>query len=936
MINESGTLILNVDHNPINRQLTSETLRQDGFIVIEANTGAQALYLAKSKQPNLILLEINLPDVCGFVVGQQLKTDRVTAPIPIVHIADSYLSDSVQLHLLNSEAEAYLTRPVETPVLMATVKSLLRSRAHQVATKAVQADVPDSQARSQALLEAIPDLILHVDGQGRYLHVKPSPDFYPLVFAEDVAGKTLANTLPPEYAKVLLSYVHLAIEQRQIQQTELYMVEQGRPVYREARFAACGADEVVIIIRDISEHKRIGEEITRRNRELDLLNRIIAASASALDVESILDTVCRELALALDLPQAAAALLNDSKSEAVVLAEYRAEGQPSALNSTIPVVGNQFFQYLLSNKVPLVVTNAQTDPQLAPIHSLMRRRGCVSLLVLPLMIKGEVVGSLGLEATHVRQFSAEEMSLAWSVAEQVGGALARARLTHTQQRLSTAIEQAGEIIVITDISSSIVYVNPAFERITGYSKHEALGQKPSLVKSGRQDSSVYEQLWNTIMAGEVWRGRFINRKKDGTLYTVNATIAPIRDETGMVIGYVGVERDVTHELSLEEQLRQSQKMEAVGRLAGGVAHDFNNLLTVIDGYSNLLLDRHHDPADPMRQDIEQIKRAGERASNLTRQLLAFSRKQILKPTVMDLNTVVTDMEKLLRRLLGEDISIHTHLEPTLGRIKADRGQLEQVIMNLAINARDAMPKGGQLTLETANVTLDEMYTSQKVEVAPGDYILLAMSDTGIGMNQEVLTHIFEPFFTTKEQGKGTGLGLATVHGIIKQSGGHINVYSEVGQGTTFKIYLPPFQEIVPASNGSTSPATLPRGVETILVVEDEVRVRELVSRVLRNSGYTVLEANNGTEALGLCAHQNGSIQLLLTDVVMPGMNGRMLADRLKAAQPGLKVMYMSGYTDDAIIHHGVLDSGAIFIQKPFTTDMLIRRVRETLDRPSRN
>ncbi len=795
MTEQSKTVILNVDHNPSSRQFTSQLLQQAGFAIIEANSGAQALYLAQSKRPALIFLEIDLPDVSGFVVCRQLKADQATAAIPIVHVADSYLADSVQRQLLNSEADAYLTRPVAFFLLAATVKALLRSR------------------------------------------------------------------------------------------------------FRQA-------------------------EINRRNRELDLLNRVVAASASALEVESILDNVCRELALALALPHATAALLNDSKEEAVVVAEYRADGQPSALHRVIPVTGNLFFQHLLNHKTPLAAANAHSNPQ----------AGNASLLALPLMVKGEVVGSLRLEAAALHRFSAEEINLAWGVAEQVGGALARARLTQTQQRLSAAIEQAGEIIVITDINGLIVYVNPAFERITGYSKREALGQKPSLVKSGRQDHAVYEQLWHTIMAGEVWRGRFVNRKKDGTLYTVNATIAPVRDELGAIIGYVGVERDVTHELYLEEQLRQSQKMEAVGRLAGGVAHDFNNLLTVIDGYSNLLLDRHDDPADPMRHDIEQIKRAGERASNLTRQLLAFSRKQILKPTIIDLNMVVTDMEKLLRRLLGEDISIHTHLEPTLGRIKADRGQLEQVIMNLAINARDAMPGGGQLTLETANVTLDELYTRQKVEVEAGNYVLLAISDSGIGMSQETVSHIFEPFFTTKEQGKGTGLGLATVHGIIKQSGGHINVYSELGQGTTFKIYLPPFQEVAPGSVAAPSLDALPRGVETILVVEDEARVRELVSRVLRSSGYTVLEATNGPEALRLYTHQNGSIQLLLTDVVMPGMNGRVLADHLKAGQPGLKVIFMSGYTDDAIIHHGVLDAGAIFIQKPFTTDMLIRRVRETLDK----
>jgi PAS domain S-box-containing protein len=804
-------VILDVDHNDLSRQTTYDILQQAGFVVIEAATGAEALHLTTAKQPDLIILEINLPDTSGFEICRQIKSDPATATIPILHLTHTYLDNSIQPQILTSLANAFLTRPVEPPVLIATVNALLRAQRQEV------------------------------------------------------------------------------------------------------------------------ERQRTEEKIKRRNRELDLFNRVIAASAGALEVEAILDTICRELALAFDLPQAAAALLNETKTEAVVVAEYRDEGQPSALTSTIPVAGNPMYQYLLTNKAPLVVAQAQTDPQATPIHDLMRRRGSVSLLALPLMIKGEVVGSLGLEATKPRHFSAEEISLAWSVAEQVGGALARAQLNQTQQRLSAAIEQAGEIVVITDLAGMIVYVNPAFERITGYSRHEALGKTPSLLKSGRQDDSVYQQLWSTITAGGIWRGHFVNRKKDGTLYTVNVAIAPVRDETRIIIGYVGVERDVTRELNLEEQLRQSQKMEAVGRLAGGVAHDFNNLLTVIDGYTDLLLDHHPDLADPARLDIEQIKRAGERAGNMTRQLLALSRKQLLKPTILDLNLVVADMDKLLRRLLGEDITIHTHLEPHLDRVKADRGQLEQVIMNLAINARDAMPGGGQLTLETANVTLDEGYTSQRIGVEPGSYVFLAISDTGTGMDQEILSHIFEPFFTTKEQGKGTGLGLATVHGIIKQSGGHIGVYSEPGQGTTFKIYLPRLHEEPERVEIQPVQLALPHGEETILVVEDDVVVRDLASRVLQRSGYNVLEANNGGEALQIFEHNPNSIRLLLTDVVMPGMNGRTLVERLKILQPQLKIIYMSGYTDDAIIHHGVLEAGVNFIQKPFTAESLVRSVREALD-----
>jgi signal transduction histidine kinase/CheY-like chemotaxis protein len=382
----------------------------------------------------------------------------------------------------------------------------------------------------------------------------------------------------------------------------------------------------------------------------------------------------------------------------------------------------------------------------------------------------------------------------------------------------------------------------------------------------------------------------------------------------------------------EEQLRQSQKMEAIGGLAGGIAHDFNNLLTVIKGYAELSclgLDKN----DPLRGNIEEIRKASERASNLTRQLLAFSRRQILDVKVINLNTLLKDLDRMLHRILGEDIDLVYHLSEDIGKVKTDPGQIEQVILNLAVNARDAMPSGGKMTIETLNMELSEAYAQTHLEVTSGHYVMLSVSDSGAGMPPEVKERIFEPFFTTKEKGKGTGLGLSTVYGIVKQSGGNINVYSEPGIGTTFKIYLPRVEEEEDNLQRKDLGIPLSTGNETILLAEDEQSVRELAARILCDRGYQVYEAHDGKEALKIVqGYPERKIHLLLTDVVMPGMSGKELADRLKLSIPDIKVLFISGYTDNAIVHHGVLEKGVNFIQKPFSMESLARKVREVLDR----
>ena len=412
-------------------------------------------------------------------------------------------------------------------------------------------------------------------------------------------------------------------------------------------------------------------------------------------------------------------------------------------------------------------------------------------------------------------------------------------------------------------------------------------------------------------------------------------VEPLRDSDGQVSGAICMSLDITDRKQLEEQLRQAQKMEAVGRLAGGIAHDFNNLLMVIQGYSDLLVERLPD-GDPLRRNAEQIQMASQRASSLTRQLLAFSRKQMLAPKILNVQSVVAEMEKILRRLIGEDVQLVTSSAPDLGLIKADRSQIEQVILNLAVNARDAMPQGGRLTIETANVELDASYSHPPAVLSPGRYVMLAVTDNGCGMDAETQAHVFEPFFTTKEKGKGTGLGLATVYGVVKQSGGYVWVYSEPGRGTSFKIYLPRIEETaVPAGRDGKSETQIPeRGSETILLVEDEKGVRELAREYLASSGYTVIEAEDGHTALELAAMHVGPIHLLLTDVVMPGISGRELAERVSQIRPGIKIIYMSGYTDQAVVHHGILRNDAVLLQKPFTLMTLAGKLREMLAVPT--
>ena len=630
------------------------------------------------------------------------------------------------------------------------------------------------------------------------------------------------------------------------------------------------------------------------------------------------------------------------------------------------------------------------------------------------------------------------------------------------RKLTLAVDQGPASVVITDLEGHIEYVNHRFTQITGYTAEEARGRTPSLWKSGLTPEATYTELWRTITAGRQWRGEVQNRRKNGEVYWDLVTITPIRDESGAVTNYLGIQQDltelrratdavaaseqrqrmlfetldlivlgldadgrvdyvnpfferltgwtaaeargadwihtflpeavrptiqttfreliahdlhshytnailtkagaqrliswnntvvrdgqgratgtlsigedVTERVNLERQLQQAQKMEAVGQLAGGVAHDFNNVLTAITGYAEFLR-MDLPPSDPKLADVDEIQNAVKRAGALTRQLLAFSRQQVLQPVVLNPNDVVHGIEKMLRRLIGENFDLATALDPSAGQVKADPGQIEQVLLNLVVNARDAMPEGGRITIATVRAQIDEVAAAaQGKALAPGDYVVLSVSDNGVGMSSEVRLRIFEPFFTTKPSGKGSGLGLATVYGIVTQSGGHITVYSEPGFGSTFKVYLP---FVAPASTHAAEAASIERpreGSETVLIAEDDEAVRALATEILQRYGYTVLAARNGEEALFLAERFEGLIQLVVTDVVMTGMDGPTLVERLRARHPALRVLFTSGYTGEAVQRRGVLASGAPFLEKPFTAAGLARKVRDALDAPLR-
>jgi two-component system cell cycle sensor histidine kinase/response regulator CckA len=523
------------------------------------------------------------------------------------------------------------------------------------------------------------------------------------------------------------------------------------------------------------------------------------------------------------------------------------------------------------------------------------------------------------------------------VALAVFGAIAKHRKESQRQnseemlhKLRATVEQSPDLAMITNYAGVVEYVNPAFETLTGYSREEVIGQTLGVLKSEQQSGEFYEEMWDTVLSGRAFHGVVMNRKKNGQTFILEKAITPLHNPQGQITHFISTGRDITDQRRLEGELQQVQKMDVVGRLAGGVAHDFNNLLMVISAYAELMLDVL-SPEHPLRQNVGEIMGAARRAADLTRQLLAFGRKQVQSLQVLDLNTVIREITQMLPRLIGEDIQLVFIAGPNLGKVEADPVQIEQVVMNLAANGRDAMPHGGKLTIETANLLLEAAYSPQHATVPPGDYVMITVTDLGQGILPEHLPHIFEPFYTTKEEGKGTGLGLATVYGIVKQTGGFVRVFSEPGMSTSFKIYLPRVLASAKRSMASTAAPDSPHGYETVLLVEDESAVRQSTRQFLTRNGYTVLEASNGEEALRVSRDYCGTIHMMISDVVMPKMSGPILAEQLSAERPHMKTLFVSGYAENTVLRHGEIDLSTCFLQKPFGLSALAQKTRAILD-----
>ena len=752
---------------------------------------------------------------------------------------------------------------------------------------------------------------------------------------EEFLGMTIADLRPPEDVPALREFLNSApmvfhragVWRHRTKAGDLLSVEiSGHAIQWEGRVAE------LVVVNDITERQRAEEVLSQRARLAELSADVGIALAQGESLRDILQQCVEALVRHLDAAFARIWTLNESTNVLELQASAGMYTHIDGPHSRISV-GKFKIGLIAQERLPHLTNMVIGDPRVHD-QEWARREGMVAFAGYPLIVQDRVVGVMAMFARH--PFSEFVQKALASVADGIAVGIARQNAEEARRAghelLQSVIEGTSDPIFVKDAERRYKLLNSAEAAALGRSKEEVIGANADALYPPEIAASIRDGDERVIRNNAPLTQEETIPGADGQ-HTFLVTKVPARDQEGRAVGLIGVAKDITELRRAEQQLLQAQKMEAVGRLAGGVAHDFNNLLTVITSYGELLQDELPPGSEAMREELGQIRKAAADAAALTRQLLAFSRQQVLQAKVLDLNAIVTNAGKMLQRVIGEDITLALVLAPDLGLVKADPGQIEQVVMNLAVNSRDAMPGGGKLTIETANAELDTQYTAEHSVVAAGGYVQLVVSDTGIGMDEPTRRRVFEPFFTTKEMGKGTGLGLATVYGIVKQSGGFIWVYSEPGQGTTFKIYLPRMDEAEVVDRQPKTAQPPARGTETVLLVEDAPSVRGVARQILERYGYTVIEAPTGQAALDIAARDSGEIHLLLTDVVMPEMSGRQVADRLVALRPRTRVLFISGYTDDAIVRHGVLEAGIAYLQKPFTPDGLARKVREVLDSP---
>ena len=918
--------VLLVEDNPGDAQRIFQMLRDasDEFDLQHVDHLETALDKLGHSAVDVVLLDLGLPDSQGLETVVRARRRTVDEPIVVISAMDD---ENIAREAVRRGAQDYLVKG------RIDGRGLVRVIRHAIERQR-------TEARLDAIVRAALDAHVVMDAEGAITGWNPQAE---AVFgwpAAEVVGRLLADIIIPPAMRekhwqglrhfletgagpILNQRVELTAVRKNGQEFAVELSVTPIRVRGEWSFSA--------FLRDISERRHTDQALAERTRVAELGAEIGAVLTKGSILSEALNGCCEALVRNLDAAFARIWTLNEPQQMLELQASAGLYTHLDGPHSRV-AVGQYKIGLIASERLPHVTNSVVGDPRVGD-QDWAKREGMVAFAGYPLLVQGRVVGVVAMFARH--PFTAFVSDALATVADSIAVAIERKRaedaLRESEHRARTLFETIHLIVLGLDPSGNVNYVNPFFLKLTGFSADEVTGRNwfdhfvPEGERLGAHDAflGLLELDANTH-----YQNAIVTKSGAERMIVWSNTV--LRDPFGRATGSLSIGEDITERAQLEMQLLQAQKMEAVGRLAGGVAHDFNNLLTAIFGYSDLLAEELAANS-PALADLQEIRTAATRAAGLTRQLLAFSRQQVLQPVVLSINDVIENIESMLRRLLGEDIELETHLAPDVGNAKADPGQLEQVLMNLAVNSRDAMPTGGKLTVETANVTLSNDYAEAHRPVAPGDYVMLAVSDSGVGMDGAIKARLFEPFFTTKEVGRGTGLGLATVYGIVKQSGGHIWAYSEPGHGATFKVYLPRVQSPIEELKKEVPATGTLEGTETILLAEDEELLRPLARALLAKLGYRVLEASNAAAALELARTHPGEIHLLISDVVMPGQSGLQLARQLAPGRPNMKVLFMSGYTDEAIVRHGLLDPGTNFLQKPFTPAMLAKKVREVLD-----
>jgi PAS domain S-box-containing protein len=879
MSRKEGTTILIVEDDPGTATLQQRRLARAGYVADTAANTEQALAKLAARAYSLLLLDYRLADgTDGLALCQRLKNAGHDVPVVLV---TGFSDEATVIRALRAGVRDFVPKSVEyLDYLPEAVERVLRQ------TRTEQ-ELAASRAQLAGIIESAKDAILVTEADRRITLFNRAAEQMFRCTAAEALGQPLGRFIPRDMSPTGEGPDETSVTNL-VREGSRGIRADGSEFPLEASYSRVevgGRKVYTVVVRDVTERRR-AEEALRESEEL--YRNLVETSPDAIllaDLDGTIRKANRQAALLFGFA-GAEALVGRNAGE-LVAPESR-DHLAETLRGVLEKGGVRNVECVL----------VRQDGSRFPAES---------------------------SAEVVRDSKGQPRGFLGVLRDITARAAAQAKL----REQAALLAKATDAILVEDLDDRITFFNPRAERLYGWTAAEALGRNAAelLYKPGQLGAR--DEARRILHEKDEWKGELRQTTKSEKELIVESHWTLVRDEQGRATGKLVINTDVTDKKKLEAQLLQAQRMESVGVLAGGVAHDFNNMLTVITGCSEIMLGRMA-AGEAGRDLIEEIRKAGERAALLTRQLLAFSRKQILRSVVLDLNVLIQDMEKLLRRLIGEDIDVAAVLCAGGAWVRADPGQLQQVIMNLVVNARDAMPTGGRLTVATHLVDLDAHYAEGHPDARPGPYVLLAVTDTGHGMDEATKVHIFEPFFTTKGVGVGTGLGLATVYGVVKQSGGSIEVYSEPGHGTVFKIYLPHIDEKVALAAPAESPQA-PRGRETVLLAEDEEGVRSIMRLALSACGYTVLESKNTDEAIRMCREQEGQIHLLVTDVVMPKLSGRQLADLLSAMRPTMKVLYVSGYTDDSVVRHGVLAAGMAFLQKPFAPLTLAKKVREVLD-----